>query len=146
MDKWENIAEKKIQEAMSEGAFDNLKGAGRPIDLSDDPFEPPDLRMAHRLLRNNGLAPPWIEEAKDLRVAIAKARAQLARAWEKYRLAVHQNRSGPAQECWEKALEAFRREARSLNQRVTAQNLKAPSMQVHTPCLNVDNEIEKITR
>ena len=54
MDKWENIAERKIREAMAEGAFDNLEGKGRPLNLEEDPFEDPSLRMAHRLLRNNG--------------------------------------------------------------------------------------------
>ena len=66
MDHWENIAERKIREAMSEGAFDNLTGKGRPLNLEENPYEDPSLRMAHRLLRNNGFAPAWVEEAKDL--------------------------------------------------------------------------------
>jgi len=66
MDEWEIIAERKIREAMAEGAFDNLEGKGRPLDLSEDHYQDPSLRMAHRLLRNNGFAPAWIEEAKDL--------------------------------------------------------------------------------
>ena len=57
MDKWETIAERKIREAMAEGAFDNLSGKGRPLNLEEDPYEDPSLRMAHRLLRNNGVRP-----------------------------------------------------------------------------------------
>ena len=30
------LVEKKIQEAMARGAFDDLPGAGRPLDLTDD--------------------------------------------------------------------------------------------------------------
>ena len=78
MDKWEHIAERKIREAMAEGAFDNLSGKGRPLNLEEDPYEDPSLRMAHRLLRNNGFAPAWIEEAKDLEHAIEMARRDLA--------------------------------------------------------------------
>jgi DnaJ homolog subfamily C member 28 len=42
---------------MDEGAFDRLEGTGEPLDLRENPFENPSLRMAHRLLRNNGFAP-----------------------------------------------------------------------------------------
>lgn len=76
MDVWNIIAERKIQEAMEEGAFDNLAGRGRPLDLSEDPYEDPSLRMAHRLLRNNGFAPAWVEERKELERDIAAARGR----------------------------------------------------------------------
>jgi hypothetical protein len=32
MDAWQLVAERKIQEAIEEGAFDNLAGAGKLID------------------------------------------------------------------------------------------------------------------
>ena len=37
----ERVAEGKIREAMAEGAFDNLPGAGKPIPgLLDEPYDP----------------------------------------------------------------------------------------------------------
>jgi len=66
MDVCQLIAERKILEAMAEGAFDNLENAGKPLDLSENPFEDPAQRMAHRLLKNNGFSPAWIEEAKEI--------------------------------------------------------------------------------
>ncbi len=66
MDAWQLVAERKILEAMEEGAFDNLDGAGKPLDLSENPFEDPSERLANRLLRNNGFAPAWIEEAREI--------------------------------------------------------------------------------
>ena len=66
MDEWHFIADRKIREAMDEGAFEHLEGAGRPLDLTENPFEDPSLRMAHRLLKNNGFAPAWIEEGKEI--------------------------------------------------------------------------------
>jgi hypothetical protein len=71
MDVWNLVAERKIREAMDEGAFDHLEGAGRPLDLDENPFEDPSLRMAHRLLKNNGFAPAWILEGKDIDREIA---------------------------------------------------------------------------
>src|SRR5438309_7999450 len=110
MDRWERIAERKIREAMAEGAFENLRGKGRPLDLSEDPYEDPSLRMAHRLLRNNGFAPAWIEEAKDLDHAIESARRDLARA-----IAA------------EAPLDGFRAQIADINRRILAHNLKTPS-------------------
>lgn len=62
---WESLIDQKIREAMEQGEFDDLSGKGAPIDLSENPFEDPELRMAHRMLRNAGCAPSWIEERKD---------------------------------------------------------------------------------
>jgi len=72
MDQWHFIADRKIREAMREGAFEQLDGAGRPLDLSENPYEDPSLRMAHRLLRNNGFAPAWIEEGREIDRAIER--------------------------------------------------------------------------
>src|SRR5882724_9678101 len=110
MDRWQNIAERKIREAMAEGAFENLRGKGRPLDLEENPYEDPSLRMAHRLLRNNGFAPAWVEEAKDLERAIESAREDLARGL------------APA---------AFRAQIAEINRRILAHNLKTPSTQFH---------------
>src|SRR3954452_5517093 len=55
-----------IRASMEDGAFDHLDGEGRPISLEENPYEDPALRMAHRLLRNNGFAPAWILESKEI--------------------------------------------------------------------------------
>ena len=66
MDACQLVAERKIHEAMEDGLFDHLEGAGKPLDLSENPFEDPSDRMANRLLKNNGFSPDWIEEAKEI--------------------------------------------------------------------------------
>ena len=48
------IAEQRIREALDRGEFDNLPGAGRPLELEDDSDVPEDLRMACKVLRNAG--------------------------------------------------------------------------------------------
>jgi len=120
MDKWELIAERKIREAMAEGAFENLSGKGRPLKLEEDPYEDPSLRMAHRLLRNNGFAPAWIEEAKDLEHAIEMARRNVARA-----LAARGARER------QRILDGSREQVAEINRRILAHNLKTPSTQFH---------------
>ena len=110
MDPFRLIADRKIQEAMEEGAFENLSGRGRPLPLDDDPFEDPSLRMAHRLLRNNGFAPAWVEEAKDLERAIETAQQDLGRGL---------------------GLAAFRARIDEINRWILAHNLKPPSTLFH---------------
>ena len=101
---------------MEEGAFENLSGQGRPLPLEEDPFEDPSLRMAHRLLRNNGFAPAWIEDGKEIEQEIAKLEADRA--------------SGIAGE-------DFRARAEALNRRIFAFNLKAPSLSVHKRSIDI---------
>ena len=78
MDIWRVIAERKIEEAMEEGAFDCLAGAGEPLDLTENPFEDPAQRMAHRILRNNGFAPAWIEEGREIDSEIRRLKCAFA--------------------------------------------------------------------
>lgn len=60
------IAEERIQEAMRRGAFDNLPGAGKPLDLDDDLLVPPELRVANRILKNAGCVPPELVERREM--------------------------------------------------------------------------------
>ena len=61
---FELIAERKIAEAAAQGEFDNLPGAGKPLDLEEDALVPEDQRMANRILRNAGFAPREVEESR----------------------------------------------------------------------------------
>jgi len=110
MDIWRVIAERKIREAMDEGAFDHLDGTGRPLSMEENPYEDPAQRMAHRILRNNGFAPAWVQESKDLDYDIQRLLA---------------NRSHPE----------YRARARELNRRIHAYNLKTPVSSTQKPLL-----------
>lgn len=65
MDIMSLIAEQRILEAQEQGAFDHLPGAGRPMELEDDSSIPEDLRLAYKVLRNAGYAPPEVEARKE---------------------------------------------------------------------------------
>lgn len=78
MNRFESLTEKKLREAIENGELDDLPGKGEPIDLRENPFEDPDLRTVHRLLRNAGFAPAWIEERKDIDAELAAAQTKLS--------------------------------------------------------------------
>jgi hypothetical protein len=64
----EKALEEQIQRAMSEGKFDNLKGAGKPLNLDDYFATPEDIRVGYTMLKNNDFVPPEIELLKEIGV------------------------------------------------------------------------------
>jgi hypothetical protein len=69
------IAENRIREAMAEGKFDDLSGAGAPIDLDEYFRTPEDLRMAYSILKNARCAPAEVELLNE----IARLKDSIAR-------------------------------------------------------------------
>lgn len=110
MDVWRLIAERKILEGMEDGAFDHLEGEGKPLDLSENPFEDPSDRMAHRLLKNNGFAPDWIEETKEIEAESRRLQAPGAASKSDFQSRVD-----------------------ALNRRIRSFNLKSGSTRLHKP-------------
>lgn len=114
MNRLESLTEKKLREAIENGEFDDLPGKGEPIDLRENPFEDPDLRTVHRLLRNAGFAPAWIEEQKDIDAELASAQAKLKRAWSLF----GQEGKGGSEAEWERSVKEFRERVGELQQRI----------------------------
>jgi hypothetical protein len=63
---FESLAERKIEEAVSRGDLDNLPGAGRPLDLDEDPLIPEELRLAYRILKNAGFVPAEVAQINEI--------------------------------------------------------------------------------
>jgi hypothetical protein len=63
---FEKIIEERILRAQREGEFDNLPGAGEPLELTDDRWIPEDLRLAYKILKNADCTPPEIELKKEI--------------------------------------------------------------------------------
>lgn len=132
---WRNLVEQRIQDGIERGLFDNLSGAGKPLNLDEDALVPEDMRMAFRLLRSNGLAPLWVELNKEIREDLQRLerfRAHVAERWDRANLI---------------QLEHFRQQhagrVRDINDKIVNYNILAPSSLVHFPTLIVDDEIAK---
>ncbi len=61
------IAERRIEEAQRECAFDDLPLRGRPLPPDKFAHLPPEFRMAARVLANAGLAPEAVGLLRELR-------------------------------------------------------------------------------
>ncbi|MEZ5292508.1 MAG: DUF1992 domain-containing protein [Vicinamibacterales bacterium] len=104
---FEKIAEQKIRAAMEAGEFDDLPGAGQPVDLEGYFALPHHLRAAYAVLKNANCAPEEVLLLRDvarLERAVADAgdaSPELHRELEAARLKLSV------------AMERFRREART---------------------------------
>jgi hypothetical protein len=78
MDVLRIIAENKIAAAQAEGAFDNLEGKGKRIDLEAAHPAGDDRFMANHILKANHFLPVWLEDRKQLQKEIADVTGQVA--------------------------------------------------------------------
>jgi hypothetical protein len=63
---FQRIAEQRILEAQRNGAFDNLPGKGKPLELEDLTWVPEELRIGYHVLKNAHVLPPEAELLKDI--------------------------------------------------------------------------------
>ena len=63
---FQRIAEQRILEAQRAGAFDNLPGKGKPLELEDLSWVPDDLRIGYMVLKNANVLPPEADLLKDI--------------------------------------------------------------------------------
>lgn len=60
------IAERKIREALREDRLQIESWRNKPLPEHNDSQVPPELRMAHKILKNAGYLPPEIETRKKI--------------------------------------------------------------------------------
>lgn len=138
MESFENLIERRIREAEAEGQFRNLPGAGRPLKFDDDAHVPEDLRLGHRLLKNAGYAPSWIELQKHIRAEQHALADWLARVNQRWAYAGHLERSRLRTE--------YEERIRDLNRQIMTYNLIAPPAAGQMPLLQVWRELDKLGR
>ncbi|MGD9182828.1 MAG: DUF1992 domain-containing protein [Desulfobacterales bacterium] len=60
------IVEERIRRAQKKGEFENLEGAGEPLNLAEDQAVAEELRLAYKILKNADCLPPEIEIKKEI--------------------------------------------------------------------------------
>lgn len=141
-----NYLDDAIREAMANGAFDDLPGTGKPIKLEDESHTPEHLRMAHKVLRDNNLAPDWILESKSLDQTRESIIQKVKRAQSRRRtgLDAASRSQTPAQarteieRQWRYSMDTARAEATEHNRRALSFNLKAPAGATHKTMIDIE--------
>lgn len=60
------IALNKIEEAIDNGEFENLRGQGKPVNLDYLASVPPEMRAAYTILKNSGVVPEEVQLLKEI--------------------------------------------------------------------------------
>ena len=127
---WESLVDRQIREAMDAGKFDDLPFQGQPLPRDDDVFAG-EWAMAFRMLRNAGVAPPWIEADKEVRGLLDRRDAIVARAATASAFGRRRDRA---------ALEALVVE---INAAIGRVNAEAPTDRQHRRLLDVATELAR---
>jgi len=75
----ESLIDRQIREAREAGKFDDLPFQGERIPLEDDSAAG-DWALAHHILKNAHMVPPWIATDREVRDLLARRDAVLVRA------------------------------------------------------------------
>lgn len=135
---WRDLVERRIQEAMAAGVFENLPGVGKPLNLGRNPYLDPSLELAYGLLKNNGYAPEWIARDKEIRQELGAARARLRAAW-------FQRQAHPADEAaWQAAVVRFAESLDQLNRKIDDFNLIVPIPSCQRARLRLADELRRL--
>lgn len=120
------LSERKIEEAMEEGLFENLPDKGKPIRMDDDWLIPAEWRPAVRLLKSAQVLPDWMQWSKELEQARLECTAclqQTEREHIRYRPT-----SDETFEAWyEGRLRLYQKAMRRVNDLILKYNVAAPS-------------------
>lgn len=66
MEAFRIIAERRINQAISDGSLTFEQWKDVPLVLEDDSFVPPDLKMAYKVLKNSGHLPQEIVDRREV--------------------------------------------------------------------------------
>lgn len=81
---WEPNIDRVVGEAIRRGDFANLPGAGKPLDLDENPFAG-EWGLAYKILKDAGETLPWIALGKEIDADKERLRVLLDRTAEQLR-------------------------------------------------------------
>ncbi len=148
MSSTEDLVENQIRQAMEKGEFENLEGAGKPLHFDENPYEPPEVRMIHKILKDNDFAPYWIELGKEIDrdweklqndVEYFKRYTSIMLSSKREKMALDRYDSKKAYFFSEK-----RRELEKISKKIIDYNLHCPTYRMGRANLLVDDEMYKI--
>lgn len=148
MSSTEDLVENQILKAQQRGDFDNLEGAGKPLNLEENPFEPLDLRMTFKILKDNDFAPYWIELGKEIDADMAKIDKEVE-SFSRYTELFYSEKHGSlARRRYDKRKAHFFFETRlrweKIHKKIIDFNIYCPTFRLGRANISVDDEMYKI--
>ncbi|MEP6871928.1 MAG: DUF1992 domain-containing protein [Anaerolineaceae bacterium] len=141
---FEKVIESLIQEAIAQGAFDNLPGAGKPLPLDHQELMAGENWLGYKVLLNGGLVPEWLGLGQEIERDLQKLRQiesqhqsliDLPAAsgdWDRHRVALAHT------------FKRYEDHARSIRRKQDSYNLTAPGRLTERPALWVEHHLERL--
>lgn len=144
---WDNLIEDMIQDGMANGLFDNLKGAGKPLNLQQNQFGA-EYALAHSILKESDAVPAWIGDRNQILQDQAALRADIGRQWGVHQQKFAANPTAVARDrltlSWDDACQKWLDQIARLNKRITTYNLKRPSENLELFQLDLERELKRV--
>src|SRR5690606_35971362 len=110
------------------------------------------MRMAYKILKENDLAPDWIEQGQTLdrtREALLENLRSAARDYrgklnDALRSAQPEQERQRVEKAWKRKQDMLRDDVKKYNREVLSYNLKVPQGVTHKAVLNIDQELGKL--
>ncbi len=143
-----DLVEEQINKAKQRGDFDHLAGAGKPLDLEENPFEPAEMRMAYKILKDNDFAPYWIELGKEIDAALDKLSKEIEYFRRYTEIFCMEQHNGRTRQRFEHKKELFYLERKAdlerIDKKILDYNLHCPTFRQGRSNLVIAREMEKI--
>jgi hypothetical protein len=124
----DRVIDALVRQAMEEGKFDNLRGAGQPLKLNENAHVAPEWRLAYDLLQKENFALPWMETRQKIEQDHDDLVTGLGRSWQWRVRELEKGRdAGYVEAEWSRAAREFRARVTALNARIDVYNLEAPA-------------------
>ena len=146
MDRWARIVDHLLGEVIGDGDISDLPGAGKPLPLNEDSHTPEDQRAAFKIMRDNEVAPEWMNLAKSVEKSAAKIGAEIEKRVQEMDAAFDGEGSSPAGKTsikWSRYVNRLYERIERHNRDVLLHNLKAPSGITHKPILDGEKLIKQ---
>ncbi len=129
----ESLIDRQIRDAQEAGKFDDLPYRGERIPLEDESLAG-EWALAHHILKNAHMVPPWIETDREIRALLARRDAVLKRAPQSSTIGRERDR---------RELERIVGDA---NRAIAILNSEAPTDRQHRRLLDLATELAALAR
>lgn len=142
---FDRLVEDYIQEAMSKGDFNNLRGAGKPLTQAQqqNPYLDFTTHKLNKILIDNGFTPEWITLQRDIREAMQRLKGSIAAEriyFGEYPLTTIEL------EQWLNVLENYKYEVQDINKNIDKYNLIVPILENQLFRVNLESLGEQILK
>lgn len=146
-EEYHDLVGRRIDEAIRNGAFDNLRGKGKPLNLQRNPYVPQEMEMAYSIMQHNNIAPEWISDRAELLRRIEAFRLQIRTAVHTYQAQRQASSAAAARaqlaQTWHQQLQELEARLQQLNRQIELINLKQPIARLEVFKLLLNEELTR---